>query len=157
MRAGARDQRAALCGGVAEPRPQLARLLDRLRHVRGDGGGDLEHRLEKLRLDSLVAGRLGHLVEARDELVALRREELELLLDADAERAAAPKAHLHGARQRSRLSYRDGACARFSASSARRVPSTMFASFSYATSQLRVRRPQSGFTEMRSGPSSSAA
>ena len=33
--------------------------------------------------------------------------------------------------------YREPACARFRASSARRVPSTMFASFSYATSQLR--------------------
>src|SRR5919199_5372232 len=98
MGARARDQRAALGGGVAEPGTELARLLDRLRHVPADARRDLEHRLEQLGLDPLVAGRLGHLVEARDELVALGREELELLFDADAERAAAPKAHLHGAR-----------------------------------------------------------
>ena len=53
--------------------------------------------------------------------------------------------------------YRAPACALLSASSASRVPSTMFRSFSNATSQLRVRRPQSGLTCTRSGPSSSAA
>jgi hypothetical protein len=47
---------------------------------------DLDHRLEQLGLDPpLVRGRLGDLVEARDELVALLVEQLELLLDAEAE------------------------------------------------------------------------
>jgi hypothetical protein len=51
--------------------------------------GDLDHRLEQLRLDPpLVGRRLRDLVEARDELVALLVEQLELLLDAEAERRA---------------------------------------------------------------------
>jgi hypothetical protein len=49
----------------------------------------LDHRLEQLGLDpALVGRRLRDLVEARDELVALLVEQLELLLDAEAERRA---------------------------------------------------------------------
>jgi hypothetical protein len=52
-------------------------------------GRDLDHRLEQLRPDpALVRSRLGDLVEARDELVALLVEQLELLLDPEAERRA---------------------------------------------------------------------
>src|SRR5256885_7146660 len=50
---------------------------------------------------SVLACRLGHLVEARDELVALGREEHELLLDAEAERVALAEVELHPARRRS--------------------------------------------------------
>src|SRR5256885_16572840 len=48
---------------------------------------------------SVLACRLGHLVEARDELVALGREEHELLLDAEAERVALAEVELHPARR----------------------------------------------------------
>jgi hypothetical protein len=49
-------------------------------------GRHLHHRLEQLRLDPpLVRSGLGDLVEARNELVALLVEQLELLLDAQAE------------------------------------------------------------------------
>jgi hypothetical protein len=48
--------------------------------------GHLDHRLEQLSLDAALVGRgLRDLVEARDELVALLVEQLELLLDAQAE------------------------------------------------------------------------
>jgi hypothetical protein len=48
--------------------------------------GHLDHRLEQLGLDpALVRRGLRDLVEARDELVALLVEQLELLLDAEAE------------------------------------------------------------------------
>ena len=86
MRAGAGDHRSALGRRVAQRRPEPARVLDclrdRARHVRGD----LDHRLEQLGLDpALVRGGFRDLVEARDELVALLVEQLELLLDAQAE------------------------------------------------------------------------
>jgi hypothetical protein len=49
-------------------------------------GRHLDDGLEKLGLDpALVRGRLGDLVETRDELIALLVEQLELLLDAQAE------------------------------------------------------------------------
>jgi hypothetical protein len=49
----------------------------------------LHDRLEQLRLDApLVRGGLRDLVETRDELVALLVEQLELLLDAEAEARA---------------------------------------------------------------------
>ena len=102
VRARGGDQRPALGGRVAEPGAKLARLLDRLGRVAADARRHLEHRLEELRLDPLVPGRLGHLVEARDELVALGREELELLLDPDAEGRAAPEVRVHRGRQPSR-------------------------------------------------------
>jgi hypothetical protein len=57
--------------------------------------GDLDHRLEQLGLDpALVRRGLRDLVEARDELVALLVEQLELLLDAEAERRALPEVDL---------------------------------------------------------------
>jgi hypothetical protein len=49
-------------------------------------GRHLHDGLEELGLDpALVRGRLGDLVETRDELIALLVEQLELLLDAQAE------------------------------------------------------------------------
>jgi hypothetical protein len=49
-------------------------------------GRHFDDGLQKLGLDpALVGGRLCDLVEARDELVALLVEQLELLLDAQAE------------------------------------------------------------------------
>jgi hypothetical protein len=49
-------------------------------------GRHLDDGLEELGLDpALVRGRLGDLVETRDELIALLVEQLELLLDAQAE------------------------------------------------------------------------
>jgi len=58
---------------------------------------DLDDGLEQLGLDpALVRGRLGHLVEARDELVALLVEQLELLLDAQAEGRALAEVDLDG-------------------------------------------------------------
>jgi hypothetical protein len=60
-------------------------------------GRDLDHGLEQLRLDPpLVGGRLGDLVEAGDELVALLVEQLELLLDAEAEGRAPAEVVLDG-------------------------------------------------------------
>jgi hypothetical protein len=59
-------------------------------------GCDLDHRLEQLRLDPpLVGSSLGDLVEARDELVALLVEQLELLLDAQAEGRALAEVDLY--------------------------------------------------------------
>jgi len=58
---------------------------------------DLDDGLEQLGLDpALVRGRLGHLVEARDELVALLVEQLKLLLDAQAEGRALAEVDLDG-------------------------------------------------------------
>jgi hypothetical protein len=57
--------------------------------------GHLDDRLEQLGLDPpLVGGRLGDLVEARDELEALLAEQLELLLDAQAEGRAVAEVEL---------------------------------------------------------------
>jgi hypothetical protein len=59
--------------------------------------GDLDDRLEQLGLDpSLVRGGLRNLVEARDELVALLVEQLELLFDAQAEGRALAEVGLYG-------------------------------------------------------------
>ena len=95
VRAGGGDERPLLGSGVAEPRAELSSLVERLADAAADGGRNLEHGLEELGLDPLVACLLGDLVEPGDELVALGREELELLLDADAERRAAPEVDLH--------------------------------------------------------------
>ena len=65
-----------------------------------------EHRGHQLLANPLVPGRVGHLVEARHELVALVGDELELLLDAEAEGRAASERVLH-ARQRLSASSRD--------------------------------------------------
>jgi hypothetical protein len=59
-------------------------------------GRDLDHRLQQLGLDpALVGGRLRNLVEPRDELVALLMEQLELLLDAQAEGLALAEIELY--------------------------------------------------------------
>src|SRR5207248_11520386 len=85
-------------GGVAQAGAEAARLVHGGVDARVDMRGDLDGRLEQLGLDPLVrAGRLGDLVEARDELVALGREEHELLLDAEAERLAPAEVQLHRA------------------------------------------------------------
>jgi hypothetical protein len=97
MRAGTGDHGASLRSSVSKRGAQTARILDRL----GDGAGDvrchLDHRLQELSLDPpLVRRRFGHLVETRDELVALLVEQLELLLDAQAEGRALPEVDLDG-------------------------------------------------------------
>jgi hypothetical protein len=58
--------------------------------------GHLDHGLQQLGLDpALVRSRLGDLVETRDELVALLVEQLELLLDAQAEGRALAEVDLY--------------------------------------------------------------
>ena len=86
MRPGRGDHGAALGRGVAQGGAEAAGVLDRLRDRAGHVRRNLDHGLQQLGLDPpLVRGRLGHLVEARDELVALLVEQLELLLDPQAE------------------------------------------------------------------------
>jgi hypothetical protein len=59
-------------------------------------GRNLDHRLQQLGLDpALVGSRLRNLVEARNELVALLVEQLELLLDAQAEGLALAEVELY--------------------------------------------------------------
>jgi hypothetical protein len=62
-----------------------------------DAGGDLEHRLQELRLDDPLVELALDLVEARDEAEARLVDELELLLDADRERLALTEIDLQGA------------------------------------------------------------
>jgi predicted lipoprotein len=58
---------------------------------------DLDHGLQQLGLDpALVRRRFRDLVEARDELVALLVEQLELFLDAQAEGRALAEVDLDG-------------------------------------------------------------
>jgi hypothetical protein len=60
-------------------------------------GRHLDDGLEELGLDpALVRRRLGDLVETRDELIALLVEQLELLLDAQAEGRALAEVDLDG-------------------------------------------------------------
>jgi hypothetical protein len=67
--------------------------------------GHLDHRLEQLGLDpALVRRGLRDLVEARDELVALLVEQLELLLDAQAEGRALAEVDVDQAGMRSAVS-----------------------------------------------------
>jgi hypothetical protein len=70
-------------------------ILERLLHGRADVRRHLDDRLEQLGLDALLllAALEGEedLVDPRDELVALAIEDLELLLDAEAERRALPE------------------------------------------------------------------
>jgi hypothetical protein len=85
-----------LRGSVAQGGAQAARVLDRLLDRPGDVRRHLDHGLQQLRLDPpLVRRRLGDLVETRDELVALLVEELELLLDAQAEGRALAEVALY--------------------------------------------------------------
>jgi hypothetical protein len=68
---------------------KVAQVLDRLLDRVGHPGRHLDHGLEELGLDPLLLlgplECLQDLVDAGDELVALAREELELLLDPEAE------------------------------------------------------------------------
>jgi hypothetical protein len=96
MSAGRGDHGAALGGRVSERRTQAARVLDRLGDRAGDMRRDLDDRLEELGLDpTLVRRRFRDLVEAGDELVALLVEQLELLLDAQAEGRALAEIDLY--------------------------------------------------------------
>jgi hypothetical protein len=95
MRPGGRDQRAALRGCLAKSGANVTDFMDSLGHVRCNAGRRLEHGRHQLGPDALVGRSLGNLVEARHELVALRRDELELLLDAEAERPALAESVLH--------------------------------------------------------------
>jgi hypothetical protein len=71
-------------------------------------GRDLDHRLQQLRLDPpLVRRRLRDLVEARDELEALLVEQLELLLDAEAEGRALAVVVFYALRHRLRCGFQD--------------------------------------------------
>ena len=100
VRAGRGDQGVPLPRRIAQPRAERTRLVDRRGGARVDVRRDLDRRLEELRLDPLVRARgLGHLVEARDELVAVRGEQHELLLDSEAERVAVAEVELHSARR----------------------------------------------------------
>jgi hypothetical protein len=60
-------------------------------------GRNLDHGLQQLSLDpAFVRSRFGDLVEARDELVALLVQQLELFLDAQAEGRALAEVALDG-------------------------------------------------------------
>ena len=86
MRPGGRDQGIALGGHVSQTGPQPGEILDGLAHGGSDLRGDLDSRLEELRLDPplvllvVVEGKKD-LVDAGDELVALPPNDLELFLD----------------------------------------------------------------------------
>ena len=100
MRPGGGDERVALGGGVAQSRPEAAEILHRLVHRVRDTRRHLDSRLEELGLDAslvlfLVLDLREDLVDAGDELVALATEELELLLDAQAEGPAGAEPVLH--------------------------------------------------------------
>ena len=98
MRAGRRDEDALLRRSVADAAAELPRLLDRLADGPRDAGRGLGRGLEQLRLDPhIAAGGSEHLVEPRCEVQAVRVEQLELLLDAEAERRARPVVDLHRA------------------------------------------------------------
>jgi hypothetical protein len=91
--AGRGDERIALRRRVPQPRPQALEVLDGLVDRARDVRRNLDDRLEQLGLEPalvllLVFDLREDLVDAGDELVALPAEDLELLLDAQAERAA---------------------------------------------------------------------
>jgi chemotaxis regulatin CheY-phosphate phosphatase CheZ len=97
MRARAGDHGTALGRCIPQRRTQAAGILDRLCDRAGYVCRHLDDRLQQLGLDpALVRSRFGHLVEARDELVALLVEQLELLLDAQAEGRALAEVDLDG-------------------------------------------------------------
>jgi len=95
MRSRGRDQRAVLGGSVAQARADVTHLVDGVGNSLVHTRSRLEHRGHQLLAHTVIAGCIGHLVEAWNELVALVRYELELLLDAEAEGRTASERVLH--------------------------------------------------------------
>src|SRR5712691_11520422 len=95
MHSGRCDQRIALRPRVAEETTYLAYLVDRAGDRLVDAGRGLQHRRHELLPHTLVVRGVGDLVVPRHELVALRREKLELLLDAHGERRAPSEPMFH--------------------------------------------------------------
>src|SRR2546423_2267156 len=91
MRAGGRDHAPALRRRDREAGSDRPQLLDGRADGAGDAGGGLRARGHQLLPHAFAARSVGDLVEARHELVALRGQELELLLDPHAEAGAAPE------------------------------------------------------------------
>src|SRR5215216_4451619 len=89
------DQRTPLGRRVAQTSSDAADLLDSLVDRCCNAGCGLEDGRHQLGPHTLVACGICDLVEARHELVALRGEQLELLLDSEAERRAAAEGVLH--------------------------------------------------------------
>jgi hypothetical protein len=82
---------------IAKQRAHVPRLLDRAGHGLVHAGRGLQHRRHQLLADPFVGRDRGDLVEARHELVALGRDELELLLDADRKGLPGAERVLHAA------------------------------------------------------------
>jgi hypothetical protein len=83
---GGGDQRTVLSGSIPKSCADVSHLLDCIRHPLVNAGRGLEHGGHQLLAHTLVSSRVGDLVEPRHELVALGGNELELILDAEAER-----------------------------------------------------------------------
>jgi hypothetical protein len=84
-----------LCRRVAKPSPDVTHLVDRIVDPAVHARGGLEHRRHQLLTDAVVVRGVRHLVEPGHELVALRGDELELLLDSEAEWCAAAEGVFH--------------------------------------------------------------
>src|SRR5215216_697912 len=101
MRPGSGDERVGVLRHVAEVPPEVVEVIHCLLHSGGDLRRDLDHRLEKLRLDALLLlpaleGEQD-LIDPRDELVTLAVQDLELLFDAETEGSALAEVLLHRA------------------------------------------------------------
>ena len=96
---GRGDQSVGLRGDVPEVQPEVVEVGHRLPHGAEPRRGHLDDGLEKFSLDALLllAALEGEqdLVDPRDELVALAVQDLELLLDAQAEGRALAEVLLH--------------------------------------------------------------
>jgi hypothetical protein len=99
MGARRRDESIGVPGDVPQVEPKVAQVLHGLPHRAGHVGRHLDDGLKQFRLDALLllAALEGEqdLVDPRDELVALAVQDLELLLDAEAERRALAEVLLH--------------------------------------------------------------
>jgi len=84
---------------VAQARAHGAHLVDGVHNAVVHACRGLEHRGHQLLAHALVPGCIGHLVEARHELVTLDREELEFLLDAETEGGTTPERVLHASQR----------------------------------------------------------
>src|SRR5919197_1569212 len=96
MGAGRRKQDVSFGGGVRKQASNRAHLRERGADVLVHARRRFEHGGHELLPDPLVACGLRDLVETRNELEALRRDELELLLDAEAEQRALAEGVLYG-------------------------------------------------------------
>jgi hypothetical protein len=106
MRPRRADQQPAPAGRLGDRGAQLPQLPPGRRGVRMRRGGDLEDRLEQLRLDAVVLAVL--LEDSLDRVGERQRlgvEDHQLLLDPDRE-AGAGEVRLHGAAYSTRLRYR---------------------------------------------------